>query len=132
MEKTDHFADLKERIVLLEELQQTNKTELRQSFRNTVDSIRPFNLIKETIKDATESGPLKDNLINTAIGVSAGYLSKKIVTGGSKNIFTRLLGTIVMFGVTNLVSKNAETLKKLGADFMHFPGTQNDSETGKE
>lgn len=135
MEQPDLLLDLQQSITAMETKHTAEGMELRQCFRDVVESIKPINIIKNTFKDVVESDDLKDNIVNTAVGVSAGYLSKKLVEGGSKNIFKRLLGTAVMFGITSLVSKNPETIKTWGNNLLALTGLRedkNETETTKQ
>lgn len=111
MEKPDLLRELQLTIIEMEYAHKQDGTELRQSFRDVLNSFRPIQLIKETFTKVAESGKIKDSILNMLISASAGYLSKKIVESGSKNIFKTMLGTVVMFGVSSLVSKNQEIIK---------------------
>jgi F0F1-type ATP synthase assembly protein I len=73
------------------------------------------------LKEITSSQDLIDNIPGTLIGLASGYLSKKIFTGGSGNIIRKLLGSILQFGITNVVAKNSDVIKSTGlAIFQHF------------
>jgi hypothetical protein len=91
---------------------------VKEQLHNAYDSLKPLNLIVSTLKDATVSIDLKDNMLNTAIGLTAGFLSKKLFEGVSRSPFKRLIGSALMFGVTNLVAKNPETIKSVGEQLM--------------
>lgn len=122
MEQPDLLLELQQSITAMETKHTAEGMEVRQCFRDVVESIKPINIIKNTFNDVVESVELKDNIVNTAVGVSAGYLSKKLVEGGSKNIFKRLLGTAVMFGITSFVSKNPDTIKTWGNSLLDLTG----------
>lgn len=111
MQKINSSAELHLAIAALE-LQQTAEAKLlKQQFNLAYESIKPVNLIKSTLKDISASQDLKDNLLNSAVGITVGYVSKKIFEGTSHSPVKRMLGTALMFGVTNAVAKNPETLK---------------------
>lgn len=120
MEKPDLLRELQLTIIEMESAHKLDGIELRQSFRDVLNSFRPIQLIKDTFTKVAESGKIKDSIANMLISVSAGYLSKKIVESGSKNIFKKFLGTVVMFGVSSLVSKNQESIKSWGSDLFNF------------
>lgn len=120
MEKENLFRDLQIAIVEIERKQLEEEIALRQQFKDVVDGFRPIQLIKETLNEVTDSVKLKDNLVTLLMSISAGYVSKKLIESGSKNIFKKIVGNIAMFGITNLVSKHAETIKKWGAELMNF------------
>lgn len=105
MANRDLFNELELAIIEQKLAHKQEGAELRQQFRNVVDGFRPFKLIKEALHQVGSSGSIKSNILNVAIGVSAGYLSKWIIEAGPKNRFKKILGSVVMFGISNLVSK---------------------------
>ena len=50
----------------------------------TYESIKTINIIKDTFQDFTHSPDLKSNLLQTAVSITGGYLSKKLLFGKSK------------------------------------------------
>ncbi len=132
MEKPDLFMELQVTIIEMESAHTRDGIELRQHFRNVVDGFRPIKIIKETLSNVAESGKIKDGIASIIIGASAGYLSKKLIESGSKSIFKKVLGTIVMFGVTSLISKNSETLKNWGSDLFNFSDSKEAPNTPRE
>ncbi len=52
-----------------------------------------------------ESTPLKHNLLKLAVGLGAGYFSRKMVVGKSAGIVKKALGTALQFGITQFVAK---------------------------
>lgn len=114
MQSITTVADLKYAIQNLEADQAVKELLLKEQFHLTYESLKPINLIKSIFKDNTSSPSLIDNLIGSAMGMASGYLSKKIVVGGSGNIFRMMIGSLIQFGVTKLVSNNPETIKSIG------------------
>jgi hypothetical protein len=47
------------------------------------------------------------------MGLLTGFISKKIAVGNSDNPYRNLLGTILQFGVTNLVAQNPDAIKSM-------------------
>ena len=114
MQKTDLSAGLREAILVLEKRQATEGKMLKEQFMQAYESMKPINLIKNTFKEVTESNDLKDNIINTSVGLATGFVSKKLFVGSSHNPLKKLFGSILMYGITNVVSKNTETIKAIG------------------
>jgi hypothetical protein len=78
-------------------------------------------VLRRTLKGIASPSFLIDDLPGALMAMASGYLSRKVVTGRSGNIFRKLLGSILQFGVTNLVAKNSETIKSTGISiFQHF------------
>ena len=83
------------------------KVELQEAF----ESIKPVNLIKNAFGQVAASSELKGNLLNTVVGLGAGFLTKAVFTGISHSPVKRLIGNALMFGITNLVAKHPEFVK---------------------
>jgi hypothetical protein len=110
---------LKKEIQLLKEEHALKGKSLIKQFHLTYESLKPVNLLKSTINDVSTSPYLMDNIIGTSVGIATGYLSKKIIVAGSDSKFRKLLGSILQFGVTNLVAKNPEAIKSFGQFIFH-------------
>ena len=111
MQKIYSATQLRAAIVDLEIKQTAEEKILKEQFHIAYESVKPINLIKSTFKEVTASQDLKDNLLNTTIGITAGYLSKKVFEGTTHSPLKKLLGTALMFGITNAVAKNPDTVK---------------------
>lgn len=112
---------LQDAIQLLESEQEVKKQLLKEQFYITYESLKPISLLKSAIDDISSSPYLVDNLSGTAIGLATGYLTKKLVVGTSGNLIRKLVGSILQFGVTNIVAQHSETIKSIGqAIFHHF------------
>jgi hypothetical protein len=107
-------ADLRSAILQLERKQAEEGKLLKEQFHLAYESIMPLNLIKSTFNEVVSSPFLIDDILGTALGLTTGYLSKKIVVGASGNIVRKLLGSILQFGVTNIVARNPEGIKSFG------------------
>lgn len=53
----------------------------------------------------------KEDIFKTSLSLAAGYFSKKIAIGSTKNPLKLMLGNLLQMGVTNAVSKNADGIK---------------------
>ena len=111
MRKITSTTELREAIFLLETKQANEARLLKEQFMITYESLKPVNLIKNSINELITSPQLKGNILNTTIGLAAGYLSKRVAVGSTHNPLKQLLGTFLQFGVTNIVSKNTDGIK---------------------
>jgi len=87
---------------------------LKEELLNTFESLKPVSIIKNTLSEITSSPYLVENMFGAVTGLIGGYISKKIAIGGSQNVFRKILGSVVQFGVTNLVAQHPEALKNVG------------------
>lgn len=109
---------LKKSIEVLEQKQLEEEKLLRAQIIKVYESIKPYNLLWNAIKDAVSSSELKGSLIESASGLVSGYLSRKLLVRSSKNPLLRLAGLFVQYGVTNIVTNNSTFIKNAGIQFI--------------
>ena len=121
MQNITSAVELKDAIQLLEAEQSIKGQLLREQLFLTYESLKPVNLLKNTLKEISSTPYLIDNISGTAMGLLGGFLSKKIFVGTSGNLMRKLFGSVLQIGVTNLVAQNSETIKSVGqALIQHF------------
>lgn len=109
---------LKESIRLLEIQQAEEGKELKEQFKATYESLKVVNLVKNSLKELTDSVEIKNNLFESIVSIVTGYLSKKLMINSTSNPFKKILGALIQLGVTNLVAKNAETIRIYITEFI--------------
>lgn len=119
MKKKNETDTLNQTIISLQNKQAQELKSLKEQFHLTYESLKPINLIKNTIAQVTESPEIKNNLVNNAIGLTTGYLSKKVLFGASHNPIKKVLGTLLQFAIANVVSKHSDTIKSTGENLLH-------------
>lgn len=87
---------------------------LKDQLHVVYESVKPFNLIKGLIHDVTSAPEIKNNMVSNVIGLGTGLLSKKFLLGSSHNPIKSVLGNILQFAITNVVSKHANGIKAVG------------------
>ena len=112
--------DLRAAIVELELRQDAEVILLKEQAMLTYESIKPLNLVKNLFRESTESDELKGSLLNSTVGISAGFLSKVLFQGFSGGPIKKMVGTALMFGVKNLVARNPKTVKKWSANVFNL------------
>jgi hypothetical protein len=120
MENITSAVELKNAIQLLEADQAVKGKLLKEQFYITYESLKPVNLVKNALHDISSSPYLVDNILSTSMGIASGFLTNKIFVGRSGNIIRNLLGTILQFGVTNVVAQHPAVVKSLGELIMQF------------
>ena len=114
MEKITCAAELKLAIQNLEFQQEVQGQLLKDHFFVTFESLKPINLIKNTLLEITSSPYLIDNMLGAIMGMVSGYISKKIAVGTSNSLLRKILGAGLQFGVTNIVAQHSDILKSVG------------------
>ena len=114
MQKITSTAGLKQTIQLLEAENAANRKLLKEQFVNTYESFKPVSLLRSTLHDISSSPNMVENILGTALGLGAGYLSRSILPGVTAMRFGKLLGPVLQVGVTNFVSKQSGNLRSFG------------------
>ena len=114
MENTSEIESLKHRIQVLENQRNIDLLFLKEELNHTIESLRPANLNKNALPGLS-STVVTDNLISSAAGLAAGYVSKKIIIGKTKNTVKQFLGLVFQFAIAGVVVKNANLIKAAGS-----------------
>lgn len=105
---------LKNDIAELQRKQAIQLIMLKAQFQVTYESLKPLNILKNTLHNVTTSPEISTNLAGSSLGMAAGFLTKKLLFGKSLNPVKLLIGTFLQYAITNLVSNNSEGLKSAG------------------
>jgi hypothetical protein len=97
--------DLSIAIKRMERKRMMMEEDLNDHFHNLLEGLKPANLLKNTLHEVQESLPLKHNLLKVALGLGAGYFSRKLVVGKSAGFVKKALGAALQFGITHFVAK---------------------------
>lgn len=77
---------------------------LKEQFQIAYESLKPINIIKNTFQEVASSPTVKKSILNTAMGIGVGFLSKKFLIGNSHNPIKKLFGTFLEFAVARAVT----------------------------
>ncbi len=122
-EKLDKIAnaiDLTTAIKRLERRRMIMEEDLKDEFHIMLESLKPANILRNTIHEVQASTELKHNILKVALGLGAGYFSRKLVIGKSAGIVKKVLGTALQYGITNFVAK-----KNHSDDASDYPKKKN-------
>lgn len=112
MGNINNSEDLKARIVALEVKKNNDEELIRTHFHEIVETLKPANLLKSTVSEVSDSMNFKKNILNIALGLGAGYLSKKLIVGNKAvGIGKSLLGSVLEFGIANFVAKQSSEMR---------------------
>ncbi len=106
-----NMTDLDERIKQLEALQAVQLTALKIQSRELMEDLKPSALLKTAFKDVVSSKAVKSDVMNTSIGMGAGWVARKLFTFNSKNLFRKVAGYALQYITTNLVTKKIPAIK---------------------
>lgn len=101
-------------ILALEARSLRQEEELKTTASALITSLKPANLIRSTFNSTFRTPGAGKNILKGALGLAAGFLSKKLFVMGSSNIVKKALGTVVELGVAKVVSRNADKITSSG------------------
>lgn len=105
METVNNTSDLSAAIKRLESKRRLMEDDLQDQFHEILEGLKPINILKNTLREVQESSALKHNLLKVALGLGAGYFSRKLVVGKSAGLVKKALGTALQFGITQFIAK---------------------------
>jgi hypothetical protein len=124
-------SELDVAILELEERRKTQEQDLIEHFNITYESLKPMNLLKGAIADITGSEEIRDKVINAAVGVGTGLLTRKILMGKSPSLFRKIIGGAAEFGIANFVGSHMDNIKEFVSStfdkFFHKKEENNDN-----
>jgi len=110
--------NLQLRIAELETRAMQQEEDLKNTARDIIHDLKPVNLIKNAFSSTVKSPGFSKNLFKGALGLAAGFLSKKIFVMGSTNVVKKALGTVVELGVAKVVANKADKITSSGIKLL--------------
>ena len=111
---------LSREISLLERKKSQEFKNLKEQLHNTYESMKPINLLKNTLEDITHSPEIKHDFTKAAIAMFTGYLVKKLVFKSSVNPLKILAGAAFQTFATNIAAKNSDKIKVAGISIFEM------------
>lgn len=114
MQTISTIEELKIAIRLAEVKHSINGKLLKEQFLMTCETLRPGNLLMSTIKEVTSIPNLAKLVTGTALGLTTGYLSRKVAVGASATVLRKILASVLQLTATTLFSNNASSIESFG------------------
>ncbi|MFZ4547650.1 MAG: hypothetical protein ACOYN4_09450 [Bacteroidales bacterium] len=111
MQNLSPTTRLKNSIQELKNQQSVDEQLLKMQLNIVFESLKPVNLLKKALRDVATSPDLINNILGSSVGLASGFLSKKVFVGFSGNVLRKLFGSMLQFGVTNLIAKNPDSIR---------------------
>ncbi len=118
MKQKSNVELLNDEIRLLKNKQAYEFEIMRHQFHKTAEGLKPLNLISSTLREVITLPATGNKLIDNTIGMATGFLTKKFLVGASSNPIKRGLGTLLQFGISNVVYKNSFAIKAIGGAIL--------------
>jgi hypothetical protein len=106
-------TDIKKVIGLLEDEVEEQKQMLVEQVSVLYDSFSPVNVVKDVFREVVTSEEFRGNLLTATMGISAGYLTRKLLFKKNNNILKALSGNLLQYGIANLIVNPTRVLKTI-------------------
>jgi len=114
MQKDTPYSELQTAIQALSIVQAESGKQLKMQLLLTYESLQPVSIFKSIINEATASPNFIESISGSLMGLLGGYLSRKISVGTFHNPFRRLFGSVLQFGITNIIALYPNAIMILG------------------
>lgn len=111
MDKITSTSELEARIIELQTQGKEESVALKTELSVAVENINPIQILTNGLKEILKSPEVKHELFNLSLGMSAGYMAKRLVIGKSENTLQHITGNIVGMVVSKNVSLNADKIR---------------------
>lgn len=112
-------GDLRLRIAELEALSLQQEEDMKITAKEIMHDLKPANLIKGVFTSTVKSPGFTKNLFKGALGLAAGFLTKKAFVMGSGNVVKKAIGTVMELGVAKVVANKADKITASGIKLLN-------------
>ena len=126
MQKIISESDLIDSIAQIEKILEEENSMLKAKIQVSLDSIRPFPIIRNTLRQLAASQEIKENIIKITAGLATVYISNRIFKSNSSHLFKNVLNSGLFYGITNFLTKKSWSTEPNG----QYPSEQRRIEPG--
>jgi len=121
MQNITTVTGLKDAIKALETEQIEKGKLLKEELVLTYESLKPVNILTNTLKELFTTSHLMENISGTTLGMVTGYLIKKLFIRESPSKIRVILGSVFQLGISKLIAQKAEYIRAIGqVIFQHL------------
>jgi hypothetical protein len=118
MKELKPSALLNEEIRLLESRQAYEFQLMRKQFYITAERLKPANLIANTLSEMITLPTTGNGIVENGIGIATGFIARKFLFGSSASPVKKIFGTLLQFGISNIIYKNSFAIKAIGGTLL--------------
>jgi hypothetical protein len=119
MEKIRNTNELHARIAELQLQSKNESVALKTELAETMERVHPIQLLTKGLKEIVKSPEVKSELLSLSIGMSAGYIAKKLIIGKSTNTLQNIAGNILGMVVSKNLALNSDKIQSTALSFLN-------------
>lgn len=113
MYRISNVTELNNAIHLLENELNQQKQLVTDQVNVIYENFKPVNVVRDLFREVVSSDEFRSNVITAAIGISTGYITKKLMVGKSRNLMKALGGNLLQYGIANLILHPSRIMKSV-------------------
>lgn len=106
--------NLKKDIAELEAKKRLQEEDLKTQAHLVMEEMKPGNLISKSL----QLPGVKNTLLNAAVALTTGYLSKTLLVGGSAGPVKKIAGDVLQWGITAVTGSKLNNVKDKVGEFL--------------
>jgi hypothetical protein len=113
MYNINNSDDLRHAIQLLEKEVDEQKLQAHEQLNSLFRTFDPVTVVKNVFSEVVTSEEFRANILTATMGISTGYITKKLLFKKNHNPLKSLLGNLVQYGLANLIIHPSRTLQTI-------------------
>jgi hypothetical protein len=120
--------DIRKAIGLLEDEVEEQKQLMMEQVNILYDSFSPVNVVKDVFREVVTSEEFRSNILTAALGISTGYVTKRLLFKKSNNPLKAITGNLLQYGIANMIANPSRVLKTIFLPLLEFFSARKEKE----
>ena len=121
--------DIKKVIVLIEDEVEEQKKLLMDQINILYDNFRPVNVVKDVFREVVTSKDFRSNILTATMGISTGYVTKRLLFRKDNNLLKALTGNLLQYGIANMIVNPSRVLKTIFLPILELFSSKKEKES---
>ncbi len=113
MYNINNSDELRQAIRLLEDEVEEQKLQVKEQLNLLYKTFEPVTVVKNVFSEVVTSEEFRANILTATMGISTGYLTKRLLFKKNNNPLKSLLGNLLQYGLANLIIHPSRTLQTI-------------------
>jgi hypothetical protein len=125
----NNSEDIKKVIVLIEDEVEEQKQLLMEQVNILYDNFRPVNVVKDVFREVVTSEDFRGNILTATMGISTGYVTKRLLFRKDNNLLKALTGNLLQYGIANMIVNPSRVLKTIFLPILELFSSKKEKES---
>ncbi len=93
------------------------------------DNFRPVNVVKDVFREVVTSEDFRSNILTATMGISTGYITKRLLFRKGNNLLKALTGNLLQYGIANMIVNPSRVLKTIFLPILELFSSKKEKES---